>query len=95
MASTERIYEVYSYYVNREPSNEEYSIKRFEILRERFGRILKADKFRSVQLAMGSNTRPIQDPIANMNDDEFNEFIADTTSGKRRKEIYNKNSRYN
>ena len=90
MVNTERIYEVYRFYVYGEPGNTEASIKRYEILRERFGKILKAVKYRSVQLAMGSNTRPFQNIIAKIPDEEFDEFIADKTTGKRRKEIFNK-----
>lgn len=91
MVNIKRINEVYRFYVFREPSNEESSIKRFEILRERFGKILKASKLRSIQLAMGSNTSPFQDVIAKMSEEEFSEFIADDTVGSRRKEIFLKN----
>ena len=90
MVNTKRIYEAYAHYVNREPSNEECSIKRFELLRERLGKILKATKFRSVQLAMGSNMLPFQNVIAKMSKADFDEFIASYTTGKIRKEIYNK-----
>lgn len=92
MAGLKRIREVYSFYVNQEPCNEIYSINRFEVLRERFGRILKAKKLRSVQIAMGSNALPIQDIIYRMTSDDFEDFIDEHITGKRRKEIYKKYS---
>ena len=91
MVNIQRINEVYRFYVLREPSNLKSSIKRFEILRERFGKILKASKLRSIQLAMGSNTSPFHNVIAKMSEEEFSEFIADDTVGSRRKEIFIKN----
>ena len=90
MVSMNRIMEVYRFYVYREPSNEQSSIKRFEILRERFGRIIKSNKLRSIQLAMGSDTLPFQNVIKNMTNEDFEEFIDDNITGKRRKEIFNK-----
>ena len=92
MVSKSRILEVYKYFVYHEPTNEELSIKRFKILRERFNKIIKSKKLKSVQIAMGSDIFPIQEPIYKMTDNEFDEFIDDYTSGNRRKEIYNKYS---
>ena len=88
MVSKKRIVEAYSFYVYSEPSNEESSINRFKILRERFNNILNAQKLRSIQIAMGSDGLPFQFTIAKISDEDFKEFIADNTSGKRRKQIY-------
>jgi len=88
MATTKRIAEIWQYFVFHEPSNEEDSINRYTILRKRFEKILQANKKRSILLAMGSDTSPIFPVIYNMNDEMFEEFIADDTITKRRKEIY-------
>jgi len=90
MVSMDRIMEVYRFYVYHESSNEPDSIKRFETLRTRFAKIIEANKRRSIQLAMGSNTLPFQNIINKMTDEEFEEFIDDNITGKRRKEIFNK-----
>ncbi len=89
MVNINRIYEAYRFYVYGEPGNSEESINRYKTLRERFGKILKSQKLRSIQLAMGSNSLPFQFTIAKIPNKEFDEFIADNTPGKRRKEIYN------
>lgn len=88
MVSTERILEVYRFYVYGEPNNTEESVHRYETLRERFGKIIEAKKFRSIQLAMGSNALPFQNVVKKMSDEDFDEFIDDNITGKRRKEIY-------
>ena len=90
MASKKRIIEVFKFYAFSEPSNEQASIDRYRLVRERFPRIMYANKLRSIQLAMGSDLSPIQTPIVRMTDDEFNKFIDDHITGKRRKEIYDK-----
>ncbi len=94
MVSLNRITEVYRFYVYREPSNEQSSINRFEILRERLGKIIKAEKLRSIQLAILENVNgiPFQYIIQKMSNDDFGEFIDNNTSGKRRKELFNKYS---
>jgi len=90
MVTTKRIHEAYRFYVYGESSIEEESINRYTVLRERLERILKANKLRSIQLAMGSSGLPFQFTIAKINNIDFDEFISDDASGKRRKEIYNK-----
>lgn len=88
MVSVKRIHESYNYYFFREPSNEESSINRFKIIRERLEKILKSPKLRSIRMAMGSDMLPFQDIIFKMNKENFSEFIDDNTFGSRRNEIY-------
>ena len=88
MVSTKRISEAFRFYVYNEPGESEESINRYKTLRDRLGRILKSSKFRSIQLAMGSDGLPFQFIILKMSDKDFNEFIDDNITGKRRKELY-------
>ncbi|KKN53348.1 hypothetical protein LCGC14_0603180 [marine sediment metagenome] len=90
MVSKKRIAEAYRFYVYGEPGNTKESINRYKILRERFRMILESPNLRSIQIAMGYDGLPFQFTIEKINDEDFNEFIANSTSGKRRKEIYNK-----
>lgn len=90
MVSMNRIAEAYSYYVFREPTNEQDSIKKFTTLRDRLKRILESKKIRSIQLAMGSDMLPFQNVINKMSNRDFDEFIDENITGKRRKHIFNK-----
>lgn len=88
MTTKKRIEEIWSYYVCSEPTTPEAEV-RYKILRDRFNRILKSEKLRSIQIAMGIPQLPHQFIIESMTERMFEEFIGDNTIPKRRKEIYN------
>ncbi len=89
MVSKVRLLEIWNYYTRRDPSFDDED--RFRVMRNRMPRLMNSEKLRSIQIALGDDSFPVQHIIFDMDEQEFEELISVSTPMGRRKEIVNKN----